>query len=80
VPDPDKRHQTEGALKWATAKLKCCEEEGLSVEAEQAKHVIRNCKAELREMDMIENYRKDEKNQILIQIDRPQGRGGSNRS
>jgi hypothetical protein len=68
VPDPSKRYQVEQIMGWAADKLDYYTREGLLVESEQVKHVIRNCKAELREMDMIENYRRDEGNPVIVQI------------
>jgi hypothetical protein len=70
VPNPAKRHQVEDKRKSAVDRRDRCLEEGLLPEAEQMNQVIRNCDAELREMEMIEAYRRDEARVTLIQIER----------
>jgi hypothetical protein len=70
VPDPAKRYQVEDKRRSAVERRDRCLEEGLLPEAEQMKQVIRNCDAELKEMGMIEDYRKDEERVALFQIER----------
>jgi integrase len=68
VPDPEKRYQVEEVLCYAKERLAYCEKEGLLLEAEKMKSVIRDCELELKEMDMIVAYRKDEAHVAIIQI------------
>jgi len=67
-PDPDKRSQVEEKQRWAKERLGYYEQEGLVLEAEKMKQLLRACELELREMDLIIAYRKDESRYALIQI------------
>lgn len=69
VPDPDKRYQLLNDKRYAEERLKTCIKEGLVREAEKLKQKLRQCEAELKEMDMIEAYRKDETRVAIIQIE-----------
>jgi hypothetical protein len=60
VPDPAKRHQIEEKMRWAEEQLAYSEREGLVLETERLKQFLRKCALELREMEMIRNYRRDE--------------------
>jgi integrase len=68
VPDPAKRAQVEKHMEWAEKQVQYATEEGLYPEAERMKQVVRDCATELREMDQIEAYRKDEQRVPLITI------------
>jgi hypothetical protein len=46
--------------RWAQERLAYYEREGLVLEAEKMRQLLRNCALELREMDMMVAYRKDE--------------------
>mgnify|MGYP001308346073 CR=1 FL=1 len=59
APDPDKRYQVEEKQRWAEERLAYYEREGLILEAEKMRHLLRNCALELREMNMMVAYRKD---------------------
>jgi len=59
APDPDKRYQVEEKQRWAEERLAYYEREGLVLEAEKMRHLLRNCALELREMEMMQAYRKD---------------------
>lgn len=67
VPDPEKRHQVEEKRRWAEERLAYYEREGLVLEAEKMRQLIRACDLELREIDQIVSYRKDETHVIQIQ-------------
>ncbi len=69
VPNPSKRYQVEQKLEWAKIMLNFCEQEGLFPDAERMKQLIRNCEAELREMDLIEEYQEDEKCDAQLRIE-----------
>jgi len=60
APDPEKRSQVEEKLRNAEDRLAYYEREGLVLEAEKMRHLMRNCHLEVREMDMMVAYRKDE--------------------
>jgi integrase len=66
-PDPEKRYQVEEKRRWAEERLAYYEREGLVLEAEKMRHLIRACDLELREMEQIVTYRKDENRVIQIQ-------------
>ncbi len=59
APDPDKRYQVEEKQRWAAERLAYYEREGLVLEAEKMRQLLRNCALELREMEMMQAYRKD---------------------
>jgi integrase len=69
VPDPVKRYQVLEKKSMAQRQLKIFMEEGQVAEAEQMKKLLRDCEAELAEMEQIETYRKDERRGALIQIE-----------
>lgn len=60
APDPEKRSQVEEKLRNAEDRLAYYEREGLVLEVEKMRYLIRNCHLELREMDLMVKYRKDE--------------------
>lgn len=68
APDPEKRYQVEEKKHNAEGRLAYYEQEGLVLEAEKMRRVIRNCDLELREMDMIVACRKDGERATIIQI------------
>lgn len=67
VPDPAKRPQVERHKQWALMQVDFAEQEGLYPEAERMKRLIRDCEAELQEMDQIDAYRRDEERAAQIQ-------------
>jgi hypothetical protein len=67
APDPEKRSQVEEKRNWAEERLAYYEREGLVLEAEKMKQLVRGCDLELQEMNMIGAYRKDENHVIQIQ-------------
>lgn len=76
APDPEKRYQVEEKQQWAREQIELATERGLTVEVEQMKKLLRDCEAELREMDLIEAYRRDEKREALVQIEGRRKRRG----
>jgi len=60
APDPEKRSQVEEKLRNAKDRLAYYEREGLVLEAEKMRYLIRNCQLELREMDLMVEFRRDE--------------------
>ncbi len=67
APEPEKRYQVEEKQCWAKERLTYYEQEGLILEAEKMKQLLRACELELREIDQIIAYRKDERHVIQIQ-------------
>ncbi len=59
--------QIEEKQRWAEERLTYYEREGLVLEAEKMKQLIRACDLELKEMQMIIAYRKDETRVIQIE-------------
>ena len=59
APEPEKRYQVEEKQRWAKERLAYYEREGLVLEAEKMRQLLRNCALELKEMDMMVAYRKD---------------------
>ena len=69
VPDPKKRYQVESKKMWANSMLEFATQEGLLPDAEKMKQLIRNCDAELQEMNLIEQYQEDEKRNVELRIE-----------
>jgi len=69
APDPEKRSQVEEKRRWAEERLSYYEREGLVLEAEKMRQLLRACDLELREMNLILAYRKDAERAALIQIE-----------
>ena len=67
APDPEKRYQVEEKRRWAEERLAYYEREGLVLEAEKMRQLIRACDLEIKEMEQIVAYRKDETRVIQIQ-------------
>lgn len=69
VVDPSKRYQVERKKEWAKMQVDFCRAEGLMPEVNRLEQLIRDCDAELAEMDMIEHYRKDGNRVAFIRTD-----------
>lgn len=69
VPDPAKRSQVERHKEWAMKQVEYATQEGLFPKAERMKRVVRDCETELKEMDQIESFRRDEGRAAIIQIE-----------
>nr|WP_146742008.1 hypothetical protein [Brevibacillus laterosporus] len=69
VVDPTKRYQVERKKQWAYMQLDFCQAEGLRPEVSRLEQLIRDCNAELVEMDLIEHYRKDGNRVTFIKFD-----------
>ena len=55
VPDPRKRYQVEEKRRWAEERLSYYEQEGLVLEVEKIRDLIRACVEELEEMHLSES-------------------------
>ncbi|WP_316893715.1 hypothetical protein [Ralstonia mannitolilytica] len=60
VPDPDQREQVEHRREWAKQELEYSRQQQLLPEAARLESLIRAADLELREMDLIEQYRAEE--------------------
>lgn len=69
VVDPTKRYQVERKKEWAKMQVAFCRDEGLMPEVNRLKQLIRDCDAELAEMDMIEQYRRDGNRVAFVRVD-----------
>jgi hypothetical protein len=69
VVDPTKRYQVERKKEWAKMQIDFCRTEGLMPELNRLEQLIRDCDAELAEMDMIEQYRRDGNRVAFIRVD-----------
>lgn len=69
VVDPTKRYQVERKKEWAKMQIDFCRAEGLLPEVNRLEQLIRDCDAELAEMDMIEHYRRDGNRVAFIRTD-----------
>ncbi len=69
APDPEKRSQVMEKQRWAKEQLQYYTEEGLVLEAERMKRLLRDCEIELKEMDLMVAYRKDEQRVPIIKIE-----------
>jgi len=67
APDPEKRYQVEEKRRWAEERLTHYEQERLVLEAEKMRQLLRACDLELKEIDQIGAYRKDETRVIQLQ-------------
>jgi hypothetical protein len=68
VPDPGKRYQIARHRQWALEQVEFATREALLPEATRMKQLVRECDNELAEMDLIEQYRRDEKQDVAINI------------
>ncbi|MDB4895954.1 MAG: hypothetical protein JWN15_2216, partial [Firmicutes bacterium] len=59
VVDPTKRYQVQRKKEWGKVQVEICRADGLMPEVNRLEQLIRDCDAELAEMDMIEHYRRD---------------------
>lgn len=68
IPNPEERRHTIHQRDWAMKELDYNLHNGLLIEAEKCKDLIRRYDLMLAEMDAIENYLEDEKYEVQIQI------------
>ncbi len=60
VPDPAKREEILEQKQWSLIRLEQVKRRGLGPETVKLEAVIQSCNTELEEMDLIEEYRRDE--------------------
>lgn len=69
VPDPAFRGQLERHKAWALIQVDFALQEGLLPEVERMKQLVRDCEAELQEMNQIESFRRDEERAVSIRVE-----------
>src|SRR5216110_1134282 len=69
VPDPAQRDEVEEAKQVVLIQIGNARKKGLALEATQYEKKLRQCEAELREMDMIEACRADEAREPEVDFD-----------
>ncbi|HEU5379021.1 MAG TPA: hypothetical protein VFV38_26660 [Ktedonobacteraceae bacterium] len=69
VPDPAQRDEVEEAKQVVLIQIERARKKGLALEAAQYEKRLRQCEAELREMDMIEACRADELREPEVNFD-----------
>jgi hypothetical protein len=69
VPDPTQRSEVEETKQVVLIQIEQAQKKGLTLEATQHEKKLRQCDAELREMDMIEAYRADEAREPEVDFD-----------
>jgi hypothetical protein len=67
--DPDKRLEIERRIDWLNVQLTEARMMGMVVEVARFEQQLRDCHAQLHEMDLIEQYRKDEQRGTFIALD-----------
>jgi len=68
VPDPARRYQVEREQQHAAAQVQLATDEGRLPDAQRWRQYGQRCAAFLKEMDMIEAYRKDSTHSVTIQF------------
>jgi hypothetical protein len=62
IPEPDQKHELISYLEWAEKTKKFYEEKGFNLEIMKMKKTIHDAKVELKEIALIEEYRRDKEN------------------
>jgi hypothetical protein len=63
IPEPEQKHELLAYLKWAEGSKEFFEEKGNNLETMKMKKTIHDAKVELREIALIEEYRRDKENE-----------------
>jgi transcription initiation factor IIE alpha subunit len=69
VPDPAQRSEVEETKQVVLIQIEQARKKGLILEAAQYEKKLRQCNAELREMDMMEAARADEAREPEVDFD-----------
>jgi hypothetical protein len=60
APEPEQRADVERERAWATAQREMAVRDGRTLDVRRMEQLLRDCQTELREMDLIEQWRRDE--------------------
>lgn len=63
IPEPEQKHELFAYLEWAEKSKEYYEEKGFNLEVKKMKKVIQDAKVELKEIELIEEYRRDKDNE-----------------
>ncbi|MGG0299571.1 site-specific integrase [Bacillus albus] len=71
IPEPDQKHELLDYLEWAEKTKEHYEEKGYKLEVLKIKKTIHDAKVELKEIALIEGYRRDKENVPRLIIKKP---------
>ncbi|GAB6432030.1 hypothetical protein bcgnr5383_02250 [Bacillus cereus] len=71
IPEPDQKHELLNYLEWAEKTKVFYEEKGFNLEVMKMKKTIHDTKVELKEIALIEEYRRDKENEPRLIIRKP---------
>ncbi|HFR4151730.1 TPA: site-specific integrase [Bacillus cereus] len=71
IPEPDQKHELLEYLEWAEKSKEYHEEKGFKLEVLKIKKTIHDAKVELKEIALIEEYRRDKENEPRLIIKKP---------
>ncbi|HDR8205224.1 TPA: site-specific integrase [Bacillus cereus] len=71
IPEPEQKHELLAYLDWAEKSKEYHEEKGFKLEVLKIKKTIHDAKVELKEIALIEEYRRDKENEPRIIIRKP---------
>ena len=63
IPEPEKKHELIDYLEWAEKTKAFYEEKGFKLDVNKMKKTIHDTKVELKEIALIEEYRRDKENE-----------------
>ncbi|OES45121.1 site-specific integrase [Domibacillus iocasae] len=70
IPEPDKKHELIAYLKWAEESKDYFKENRMDMEEMKMKQVIHDAKVEMKEIALIEEYRRDKENEPKLIIEK----------
>ena len=71
IPEPEQKHELLDYLDWAEQTKVFYEEKGFNLEVMKMKKTIHDAKVELKEIALIEEYRRDKENEPRLIIKKP---------
>ena len=71
IPEPEQKHELLDYLEWAEKTKEYYEEKGFNLEVMKMKKTIHDAKVELKEIALIEEYRRDKENEPTLIIRKP---------
>ncbi|PGN45095.1 site-specific integrase [Bacillus thuringiensis] len=71
IPEPEQKHELLEYLDWAEKSKEYHEERGYKLEVLKMKKTIHDAKVELKEIALIEEYRRDKENEPRLIIEKP---------
>jgi hypothetical protein len=71
IPEPEQKHELIAYLEWAKKTKEHYEEKGFNLEVLKMKETIHNATVELKEIALIEKYRRDKENDPKLIIRKP---------